>query len=103
MPYAAVVNAAIWRELPRDEHDGARAALETLARLDRALHSAQVSILDDSPLENSYRLRFGRYRILFILFPDERTLVFTTAFLKRRDADYGPAIVRHDSRVRSYE
>lgn len=103
MPWTAVLNAAIWRELPRDEHKGARAALATLARRDHVSHSAQVSTLDDSTIESSYRLRFGRYRILFIVFPDEHAIVFTTAFLKRRDADYGPAIVRHDARVRSYE
>jgi len=35
--------------------------------------------------------------------PDEQAIVFTTAFLKRREADYAAATKRHDARVRTYE
>lgn len=103
MPLDAIVHAAVWRELPRDEHAGARDAMRAITRLDHVIRSAHVSTLAGSAYDRSYRLRFGRYRILFIVFPDEGTIAFTTAFLKRRDVDYGPAIARHDARVRSHE
>lgn len=77
--------------------------MRSVAKLDRPVRSAHVSALAASSYDLSYRLRVGRYRILFIVFPDERTIVFTTAFLKRREADYGAAIARHDGRVRAYE
>lgn len=103
MPFDAIVHQAVWRELPTDEHDGARLAMRAVAKLDHLSRSAHVSALAGSTYDRSYRLRFGRYRILFIVLPDERTIVFMTAFLKRRDADYVAAIERHDARVRAYE
>lgn len=103
MPFDALVHDALWRELPRDEHEGARVAMRAIVKLDQPARSPQVGSLSGSAHAGSYRLRVGRYRILFILFPDERTLAFMTGFLKRRESDYDEAIELHDARVRSYE
>ncbi len=103
MPFDAIVHAGVWRELPRDEHEAARSAMRAITRLDHLVRSPHVRALSSSAYDRSYRLRFGRYRILFIVFPDERAIVFTTAFLKRRESDYVAAIRRHDERVRAYE
>lgn len=103
MALDAIVHKAIWRELQRGEHEAARAAMKAVTKLERFERSAHVSVLAGSTYDRSYRLRLGRYRILFVVFPDERTIVFTTAFLRRRDSDYGPAIDRHDARVKAYE
>ncbi|HUR69144.1 MAG TPA: hypothetical protein VM370_07840 [Candidatus Thermoplasmatota archaeon] len=103
MPFESYAHAAIWQELPADEHDNARAAMRALARFDVPTHSAQVGALSTSTFDGSYRLRVGRYRILFILFAHDATLVFTTAFLKRREGDYVDAIAQHDARVKAHE
>lgn len=57
----------------------------------------------ESEYPQTYRLRVERFRILFIVFPDEGKMVFTTAFLERRKGDYHLAVERHDARVRSWE
>lgn len=103
MPSEAIVHEALWGELPSDERDGARRAMREIARLAQPWRSPQVKALAGSGYDRSYRLRFGRYRILFILFPDEQAIVLTTAFLKRRESDYDPAIQRHDARIEANE
>lgn len=103
MPFEAIVHEALWRELPPDEREDARMAMRGIARLTHPSRSPQTKALSASGYDRSYRLRHGRYRILFIIFPDEGAIVFTTAFLKRRESDYVAAIARHDARVRAYE
>jgi hypothetical protein len=48
-------------------------------------------------------LRAERFRILFTAFPDERVVVFTTAFLEKHKEDDHQAVSRHDARVRAWE
>jgi hypothetical protein len=45
----------------------------------------------------------GAYRLLFTLFPSERTLYVTPAFRKKRDSDYAAALHRHDRRILDHE
>ena len=86
-----------------DKHASAQAAMRALASHDRPETAMQTRALDGSSIPGSRRLRVGRYRILLVAFPDEKAIVFTTAFLKRRESDYDAAIARHDARVKAYE
>lgn len=97
MPFTTLIHSDIWREIPPDEHDNARRAMRALAGFSDVSHSPQVAPLGGSAFPNSFRLKVGRYRILFTL-RDDATIVFQAAFLKRRDSDYDDAIARHDAR-----
>ena len=72
------------------------------ARPDPARHP-EVRSIAASAYPRSYRLRVGRFRVLFTVFHHERTVVFTTAFPKKRESDYDQAVRRHDARIRAYE
>lgn len=103
MSFGALVHEALWREIDRADHVAVRDALRALCALTSPTRSPHVRALEGSAYPKSYRLRAGRHRILFILMPDLGVIVFTTAFLKKRDSDYVAAVRRHDARVRSYE
>lgn len=103
MPFQAIVHDAVWREVEEAAHDELRAAMRALCRLASPARAANVRALEASAYPKSYRLRVGRHRVLFLLLPDEEVIAFTTAFLKRRESDYGAAVDRHDARVRAYE
>lgn len=96
----ALVHEAVWKELPQAVHAQARLAMK---RLQATGPTPRVRRLEASAYPRSYRLRVGHFRICFIHLPDEAVLVFTTAFLKRRPADYIRAAKRHDERVRAFE
>lgn len=97
MPFTTLVHNGIWREIPPDEHDHARRAMRALSGFGNVAHSPQVTPLSGSAFANSFRLKVGRYRILFTL-REDTTIVFQAAFLKRRESDYVAAIARHDAR-----
>ncbi|HLE97663.1 MAG TPA: hypothetical protein VI997_09870 [Candidatus Thermoplasmatota archaeon] len=104
MAFAAIVHDKLWKEIPAESHDDVRAAMRSLVALKDPTRSPDVRALQDPrAYRGSFRLRAGRCRVLFIAFPDEKTIVFTTAFLKKRESDYEAAIDRHASRVRAYE
>lgn len=103
MPFQAIVHDAVWREVEPEAREEVRAAMRALCALKAPTRSPHVRPLEGSSYPKSCRLRVGRYRVLFIVMPDEEVIVFTTAFLKRRGTDYDVATKRHDARVRSYE
>ena len=103
MAFQGIVHDALWKELDRGAHDEVRAAMKTIVALDDPAQSSNVKLLENCAFRKSYRLRVGRLRVLFIIFPDEGVVVFTTAFEKKRESDYIGAIERHERRVRSYE
>ena len=103
MPFQPFVHDAVWREAEKGAHDELRVAMRALCALSSPARSSHVRPLEGSNYPKSYRLRVGRHRVLFIIMPDEGAIVFTTAFLKRRESDYDAAVKRHDARVGAYE
>ena len=103
MAYQAIVHQMLWKELHQEAHEEVKAAMKALAGRKDPAAAPNVRPLANSNFRGSFRLRVGRFRVLFILLPDEAALVFTTAFEKKRDSDYDGAVERHDRRVRRYE
>lgn len=101
--WEALVHRSLWKELPPSANAAVRRAMQRLQETSVVARAPGVRRLEGSAYPRSYRLRVGRHRVCFIQLPDESTLVFTTAFLKRRAADYARAVVRHDERVRAFE
>lgn len=98
-----IVHEALWREIPSDAHEAALFAMRGLAQHDDPLRSPQVRALAGSAREDSYRLRVGRYRLLFLCPPAPGPLFFTTGFLKRRPEDYAGPTRAHEGRAAAYE
>lgn len=103
MTFKGIVHGAVWKELPLDSHSAARLAMSAVVDRPDPSQAASVRPLEGSAYPGAYRLRVGRVRVLFIVLPDQRAVVFTTAFVKRRDSDYRAALQRHDARVKAYE
>lgn len=83
--------------LPRPDREAVLATLAGLAH-GPAGHPA-VKLLEGSRWPGSVRVRCGAYRVLALVLPDARLVLFTTAFRKKRPSDYDAAILRHDRRV----
>lgn len=75
---------------------------ELAAMAHPALHPG-VKPLRESRYPKSHRFRPGRFRLLFVVLPDEGAIVFTTAFLERRKEDYHHAVRVHDARIKACE
>lgn len=74
-----------------------RATLRELAD-DPARH-AGVKAVVGSAWPGTVRVRCGAFRVLALMLPAPRVLLFTTVFRKRREGDYVEALRRHDKRV----
>jgi len=103
MTLVVLVHEALWKELDTTVHEVARLAMSSVGSHNHPNQHPDVKSIAGSKYPGSSRLRLGRWRLIFIFFPDERTLAFTTAFLKKRESDYTQAIARHDSRVKAFE
>ena len=103
MSFTGIVHAAVWKELASETHAEARHAMTGVASRADPWAAASVRAIEGSVYPGAHRLRVGRWRILFIVLPDEGHVVFTTAFLKKRASDYRAALARHDARVKGYE
>lgn len=103
MGLAGLAHARVWKELPDVSHERVREAMDALLEREQPSRHRQVEPPAGSRYPRSYRLRVGDFRVCFIHFPDEDTVVFTTAFRKRRGSDYDQAVERHDARVQAYE
>lgn len=103
MAFKGIVHRAVWKELPHDMHAEARAAMRAVVARSDPTQAADVRTLEGSSYPGAYRLRVGRARILFILLPGQRQVVFMTSFVKKRESDYRAALRRLDARVRAYE
>jgi len=66
--------------LPEDIQTAIRASLH--AMLAEWPHSRNVKVLTN---RNDYRLRVGRYRVLFLVLPDGRMTIFRVMEVKKRD------------------
>lgn len=88
------------KDLARLPPDARASVLATLAELARgpAQHPG-VKALEGSRWPGSVRVRCGAYRVLALVLPDARLILFTTLFRKKRAADYDAAVARHDRRV----
>lgn len=102
-PFSVLVHEEVWRELSPDRYSGARASLQATARSRVPARAAGVRSVHGSSFPHAYRLRVGAWRLMFALFPDQRTIYVTTAFRKKRESDYVAALRRHDMRVREHE
>ena len=103
MAWEAIVHEAVWKEIEPAAREEVRAAMRAVAGLKEPARSPSVKPLGGTEFNGAYRLRVGRHRVLFILFPDVGTIAFMAAFLKKREADYARAVARFSARVRSYE
>lgn len=84
------------RFMPHDQ-DLVRQALAELA-LD-PLGRPSVTVMEGSRWPGTVRVRAGRFRVLALVLPKARVILFTTVFRKKRRSDYDAAIRRHDARV----
>jgi hypothetical protein len=98
-----LVHHAVWDELATTHVAAAQRAMKKAAATPDPCHAPGATPIAHSRYPRTARLRVGRWRLLFIVFPDERVIAFTTAFLKRRTADYQAALDRHNARVRAFE
>lgn len=58
-----------------------------------------VRVVEGSAWPGTVRVRCGRFRVLALVLPTPRVLLFTALFRKKRAGDYDEAIRRHDARV----
>lgn len=86
--------------------------MDALGRGDRALVLTTIARLRDGPYGNpdvkvvvnarwpgTVRVRCGPFRVLALVLPEPRVILFTCVFRKKRASDYEPALRRHDRRV----
>lgn len=91
---------------------GFRKELDRLSTMERALvmktlrelaedpaRHPNVRALEGSRWSGAVRVRCGPFRVLALVLPDARPLLFTTLFRKKRESDYAEAVARHDARV----
>jgi mRNA-degrading endonuclease RelE of RelBE toxin-antitoxin system len=67
-------------KLPENTQAAIRASLHTM--LAEWPNSRAIKALTN---RNDYRLRVGRYRVLFLVLPDERVTVFRVMEVRKRD------------------
>jgi len=67
-------------KLPENTQAALRASLHTM--LSEWPHSRSVKALTN---RNDYRLRVGRYRVLFLVLPDGRITIFRVMEVRKRD------------------
>ena len=67
-------------KLPENTQTAIRVSLHTM--LAEWPHSRRVKALTN---RNDYRLRVGRYRILFLVLPDGRITIFRVMEVRKRD------------------
>lgn len=92
---------------PGFEKDLARFSEEERAKILDALRplaadpfaNANVETAQGSRWPGSVRVRIGPFRVLALVLPKPKVILFTVAFRKKRDADYAVAIGTHDKRV----
>lgn len=61
--------------------------------------SPNVKALEGSRWPGTIRLRSGGYRVVALVLPAPRVILFTAVFRKKRQADYVAALRAHDRRV----
>ncbi|HUR70207.1 MAG TPA: hypothetical protein VM370_13265 [Candidatus Thermoplasmatota archaeon] len=74
--------------------------VKDLAKLsDDPFASANVRAVEGSRWPGTIRLRSGAFRVIALVLPAPRVILFTVVFRKKRESDYLGAIGAHDKRV----
>lgn len=100
-PYRGYADPGFRKELAklaRTEQEGILQALRALA--DDPLRHPDVKSVSGSPWPGSVRVRCGPFRVLALVLPKPKLVLFTTVFRKKRASDYAAALRKHDRRVR---
>jgi mRNA-degrading endonuclease RelE of RelBE toxin-antitoxin system len=98
--YEGYADPGFTKELSKVPPRDARSILASLATLAQEPYSNPNSrMIEGSRWPGSIRVRCGAYRVLALVLPGPRLILFTTVFRKKRDTDYAAAIRRHDARV----
>lgn len=98
--YEGWADPAFERELtsiPQTDREKITADLAKLAQ--EPFESPNVKALEGSRWPGTIRLRTGAYRIVALVLPAPRVILFTVLFRKKRQTDYVAAVRAHDRRV----
>lgn len=79
------------------ERERIEAGLQSYAK--NPVRHPKATRLASASIIQSVRLRIGPYRVLATLFSSQKTILVTTVFMKKRDADYDAAAKRHEKRL----
>lgn len=103
LTFAASMHKRLRKEIEEGDWPTVAEAIKDVASAREPARHPKVAPLDGSRTPNSHRLRVGRWRVTFTIFPHADRVVFLVGFLERRKEDYKQAVETHDRRVQDYD